>query len=107
MATVTSCKYDVGAGRAIAFGIPTRKHFVIRFNYWANGELHTGQFRSSIAIPQGHIFPLTYDPDHPHEHTEPHGPPPPPSPRLAIGVIGLAGSLILAVLWFAIVHGCR
>ena len=68
LATVTGCEYDVGAGRALAFGIPTRKHFVIHYNYFANGEFHTGELRSAKPIPQGHLFPIRYDPDAPHEH---------------------------------------
>ena len=70
MATVTACKYEFGAGRALAFGAPSDKHFLITFNYWANGELHTGDFTSEKAIPQGTLFPITYNPEAPHEHSQ-------------------------------------
>ena len=69
LATVLSCTYDAGAGQALAFGIPLTKHFLITFNYWASGELHTGQFHSETAMPQGHLFPVTYDPAEPHKNS--------------------------------------
>jgi hypothetical protein len=62
LATVTACHYQTGALRAMAFGVPTDKHLLISFNYWANGELHTGEFASETAIPQGHLFPILYNP---------------------------------------------
>lgn len=72
MATVLACHYETGAGRALAFGIPTLRHYRITFNYWANGTLHTGELRSEKAIPQGTLFPIRYNPDTPHEiRTEP------------------------------------
>jgi hypothetical protein len=67
IATVTACHYEAGALQAMAFGLPTAKHFLISFNYWANGELHTGEFASTIALPQGHLFPISYNPAIPGE----------------------------------------
>jgi len=67
MATVTACHYETGALQAMAFGVPNTKHFLIAFNYWVDGELHTGEFASAIALPQGHLFPVAYDPANPGE----------------------------------------
>jgi hypothetical protein len=102
IATVTACTYDAGAGQALAFGIPLNKHFLISFNYWANGELHTGEYRSPTAVPQGTLFPITYDPTAPHQHSHSV-----PSPRRAQLVIGIAGSIILSLLWLAVLRGCQ
>jgi hypothetical protein len=33
MATVTACRYDAGASRTMAFGLPTVRHFQITDNY--------------------------------------------------------------------------
>jgi hypothetical protein len=105
LATVTQCKYDFGAGRALAFGIPTTKHFRISYNYFADGELHEGEFSSSKALPQGHLFPIRYDPDAPHQHTrDPAAAPDTRNPILAIGIIG---SIILSLAWLAIMRGCH
>ena len=80
MATVTACKYESGAGRAMAFGLPTTRHFRIAFNYWAPNpdgtpELHTGELASAEAMPRAHSSPSTTTPKHP---TKPRIPPPNP-----------------------------
>ena len=109
MATVTACKFDIGAGRAMAFGLPTGKHFRITFNYWARNaegkdELHTGEFMSAKAIPQGTLFPTRYNPEAAHENSHSDAASITRSPILAIGIIG---SVILSLAWFAILRGCH
>ena len=104
MATVTACKYDAGAGRAMAFGLPTTRHFQITYTYWANGELHTGDFHSEKAIPQGTLFPITYNPEAPHEHSQSSAASLTRSPLIAIGIIG---SIILSAAWFLVLRGCH
>jgi hypothetical protein len=109
MATVTACHYDVGAGRALAFGLPTTKHFRITYNYWARNsagqdQLHTSEFTSAKAIPQGTLFPIRYNPKAAHENTHSAAT---PSTRSAMIVIGIIGSVILSLAWFAILRGCH
>lgn len=67
IATVTECRYDAGAGRAMAFGAPLQQHFLIRFNYWAAGDLLTGEFHAGAAIPQGTLFPVRFPSTDPHD----------------------------------------
>ena len=104
MATVTACKYEFGAGRALAFGAPSDKHFLITFNYWANGELHTSEFMSEKAIPQGTLFPIRYNPEAPHLHSHSTAP---STSRTPVLIFGIIGSLILSLAWFAILRGCH
>jgi hypothetical protein len=109
MATVTACKYQFGAGRALAFGIPTTRHFLITFNYWAPNaegtpELHTGQFTSAKALPQGSLFPITYNPAQPQEHCHSATEPLTRTPIIAIGIIG---SAILSLTWLLILRSCH
>ena len=104
LATVLECKYDFGAGRALAFGIPTRRHFRIRYNYFAEGELHEGQFASEKALPQGHLFPIRYDPDAPHQNT--HSANSLAPTRGGLLALGIAGSVLLSLAWLALMHGC-
>jgi hypothetical protein len=106
LATVTACRYDAGAGRALAFGMPTAKHFRISYNYFAGDELHTGEFRSAKAIPQGTLFPIRYNPDAPRQTSHDAS----GSARGVRGMliaIGIFGSCILSLLWFALMRGCR
>ena len=109
MATVTACKYEFGAGRALAFGAPTSKHFRITFNYWVpnaegTAELHTDQFTSEHYLPQGHLFPITYDPDQPHQNSHSAAASSKRAPVLAFGIIG---SVLLSLGWLAVLRGCR
>jgi hypothetical protein len=110
MATVTACKYTAGAGRAIAFGLPTTRHFRITFNYWApdsegTPELHTAELTSEKAMPQGTLFPIRYNPDAPHEST--HSSAAQSTSRTPVIVVGLIGSAILSLAWLLILRGCR
>ncbi len=103
MATVLTCEYDVRAGRAIAFGLPSSKHFHITYNYWAGDALHTGDFFAAKALPQGSLFPIKYNPDTPHENSHAGGT---PSSRSALIAFGVAGSIVLSLLWFFMLRGC-
>ena len=103
MAEVTACHYDVRAGRALLFGLTTKKHFRISYNYLAEGELHTGECFSETALPQGTLFPIHYDPDLPRTHRSDADGRPTRIPLLAIGV---AGSLLLSLFWLLMMRGC-
>jgi hypothetical protein len=106
LATVIACTYDAGAGRALAFGIPTSKHFRISYNYFADDEIHTGQFNSAKAIPQGTLFPIRYNPEAPHQNS--HDPSnSPQDSRAPLLTLGILGSVVLTLAWAAILHGCH
>lgn len=103
-ATVIACKYEFGAGRALAFGIPTSKHFLITFTYRAHGKTHTDQFSSPTYIEQGKTFPITYNPLAPQENSKSATE---PITKTALFAIGVAGSVIISLIWLGIMHGCR
>ena len=111
IATVTACKYDAGAGRALAFGIPTTRHFRIAYNYFAPNadgidELHTGEFTSAKPVPQSTLFPIRYNPDAPHQNSHATANSPQTS-RVPLLTFGIVGSLILSLIWLAILRGCH
>jgi len=108
IATVLECRYDMRAGRALAFGVPSGKHFRIRYNYYADGALHEGQLYSATAMPQNTLFPVRYNPDLPHEHSHDQiAAPGAPGSRRAVFVVGVVGSVVLSLAWFAVLRGCR
>jgi len=108
IATVLECRYDMRAGRVLAFGVPSNKHFRIRYNYFANGDHHEGQFFSATAIPQNTLFPVHYNPDLPHEHSHDNQiVNTPPNARRATLAVGIAGSVVLSLVWFAVLRGCH
>lgn len=96
MAEVTECHYDVRAGRALAFGMTSDKHFRIAYNYHVGDELHTGEYFSEIARPQGSLFPICYDPDLPHLSHSASGASK-PVPLLIIGFIALSLVVLLVL----------
>ncbi len=109
MATVTECRYDFGAGRALAFGVPVSKHFRIKYNYWATDAegqevLHTAEYASEKAVPQGHLFKVRYNPEAPHENS--HEGAAVTGTRSGVMVVGVIGSVVLTLAWLAVMKGC-
>jgi hypothetical protein len=104
IATVLECRYDMRAGRAL-IGIPSGKHFRIRYNYFANGDTHEAELFSATAIPQNTLFPIRYNPDLPTDHTHDHAATT-PNPRIAMLTIGIIGSVILSLAWLFVLRGC-
>jgi hypothetical protein len=103
-AEVIACKYEFGAGRALAFGIPRSKHFFITFTYYAHGKTYTGEFTSRTYLEQGRTFPLSYNPLNPQENTKSALSPVGKMPLFAIGI---AGSVIISLIYFAMLRGCN
>lgn len=103
-AIVTACKYDFGAGQALAFGIPSSKHFLITFSYYAHGKSFTDEFRSAAYLEQGKTFTITYNPLAPQENNKSATSSATKAPLFAIGI---AGSVILSLLWLAMMRGCH
>ena len=103
-ATVIACKYESGAGRALAFGIPTSKHFRITFTYYAHGQTYTDEFSSPTYLEQGETFRITYNPLAPQQNSKSAAEPITKTPLFAIGI---AGSVILSLIWLAMMRGCN
>ena len=103
IAEVTACRYDVRAGRALAFGLTSKKHFRISYNYRVGDELHTGECFSENARPQGSLFPIHYDPDLPHVNRSTIAG---TSQRVPLLVFGLVGSVVLSLAWLLVLRGC-
>ena len=103
-ATVTACEYDFAAGQALAFGLPTSKHFRITFTYYAHGQTYTDTFTSPTYLEQGATFPITYNPLAPQQNSKSAAEPITKTPLFAIGI---AGSILLSLIWLAILRGCN
>ena len=104
-ATITACRYQSRGLSTLAFGFQTGEKFAISFEYYAHGQLYSGEFQSPIAIPQSETIPLTYNPLNPSENSRaPTGTGLNKPPLLGIGI---AGSIILSLIWLVILRGCR
>jgi hypothetical protein len=103
-ATVTTCHYQSPTLSILAFGFQTTQKFLITFDYYAHGRLYSSQFQSPRAIPQNEHLAITYNPLHPEQNSRTHGPTATRSPILTIGILG---SVILSLLWLAVLRSCH
>lgn len=104
-ATVTGCRYQFAGLGNLAFGFSTQKKFRIGFDYYAHGRRYCGEFQSAVAIAQNERIAITYNPLRPAENSRACG----GGARLArspLIAIGVAGSLLLSLLWLAMMRGC-
>ena len=104
-ATVTSCRFQAGALRAMAFGLPTPK-FRITFDYYAHGRLYSDAFNAPKAIPQGEQIPLTYNPLDPKENSRTQSPTASPGTRSPLIAVGIIGSVVLSLAWLLVLRSC-
>jgi hypothetical protein len=103
-AKVTACKYEFGAGQALAFGIPSSKHFLITFTYYAHGKTYTGDFTSPTYLEQGQTFPVSYNPLNPQQNSKSASS---PTTRTPLFTLAIGGSVVLSILFLVWMHGCN
>jgi hypothetical protein len=105
-ATVTTCRYQSPGLSTLAFGFQTTQKFRITFDYYAHGQLYSGEFQSPVAIPQNERIPITYNPLDPQQNSRALIPNPTVT-RPPLIAIGISGSIALSLLWLAVLRGCH
>ena len=103
-ATVTTCRYQFARLNTLYLGLQTGDKFRITFDYYAHGRLYSGELQSPVAIAQNERLPLAYDPLHPERNSLSSDPV--TGSRTGLVALGIAGSITLSLLWFAILRGC-
>ena len=107
-ATVTSCRFQFAGFGNLAFGFSTQKNFRITFDYYAHGRLYSGEFQSDVAVPQNESIPITYNPLDPKENSrDSSSAAPVASTKPPLIAIGITGSIVLSLLWLAMLRGCH
>jgi hypothetical protein len=103
---VTSCKYQFAGLSNMAFGFSTQEKFRITFDYRADGTLYSDEFQSPVAIAQDEHITVSYNPLHPQENSRSSGPSAKTSgsPLIALGI---AGSVVLSLVWMVVLRGCN
>ena len=104
-AKVTSCRYQFARMNTLTFGVQTGEKFQIAFEYRVKGTVYTGEFQSAVAIAQGERISVRYDPRNPGENDRSAsgvG-----AGRGAVFAIGIAGSVVLSLVWLAMLRGCQ
>jgi len=105
-ATVTTCRYQSPGLSTLAFGFQTTQKFRITFDYYAHGRLYSGEFQSPVAIPQNEGIPITYNPLDPQQNSRALIASP-TATRPPLIAIGIAGSIVLSLLWLLALRSCR
>lgn len=104
-AKVTGCRYEAGGLRTLAFGIPMdANHFTIDFTYHAHGKDFFDSFRSPVAIGQGETITVSYNPLEPAENNKSFASPARGFPLFAFGI---AGSIVLSLVYLGLMRGCQ
>ena len=105
-ATVTSCRYQFARMNTFTLGIQTGEKFRIAFDYYAHGRLYSDDFQSPVAIAQNERIAITYNPLHPEQNSRTSGPRA-GATRSPLIAIGIAGSIVLSIVWLGILRGCN
>jgi hypothetical protein len=110
-ATVTSCRFQFARLNTLRFGIQSGEKFRIVFDYYAHGRLYTNEFQSPVAVPQNQRIPVTYNPLRPEQNSlskesSQSAGGKPVATRSTLLTIGISGSIVLSLLWLAILRGC-
>ena len=103
-ATVATCRYQFARLNTLYLGFQTGDKFLITFDYYAHGRLYSGEFQSAVAIAQNERVPLTYNPLHPEQNSLAANSTSPS--KVPLFALGIAGSVVLSLLWFGILRGC-
>lgn len=106
-ATVTTCRYQSPALTTLIVGVNTNEKFLITFDYYAHGRLYSDKFQSATAIPQNTTLPITYNPLDPAQNSRTNQPTKAPAKAPPTWVIGIAGSIVLSLLWALVLRSCR
>jgi hypothetical protein len=105
-ASVTACKYLFSRMNTLSLGVPAdRNQFLISFTYYAHAKSYSGQFTSPTYLEQDARFPISYNPLNPQENSKSAASS--PAGRIPLFAVGIAGSVILSLLYLAFLRGCN
>jgi hypothetical protein len=104
-ARVTACKYQFARLNTLTLGIAADPNqFLISFTYYAHAKTYTGQFTSPTYLAQDALFPITYNPLAPQQNSKSASS---PTTRTPLFAIGIAGSVVLSLLYLTFLRGCN
>ncbi len=103
-AQVTACKYQFARMNTLTLGFsPDRNRFLITFTYHAHGKTYTDDFTSPAYLETGATFPVTYNPLAPQQNSKSASF---SKGRAPLAGIAVAASVILSLLYLALLRGC-
>ena len=109
-AQVTDCHYEFARMNTLTLGIaPDSYRFLISFTYYAHAKTFSGEFTSPVAMLEGATFPVFYNPLKPQENrrTESGAAGSGMTGRNPLFAIGIAGSVVISLLYLAMMQSCN
>ncbi len=110
-AVVTGCHYEFARLNTLTLGIAADStRFLISFTYYAHARTLSGEFTSPVAMAQGTSFLVFYNPLNPQENRPASGPGASGSAmasRAPLLSIGIAGSIVISLVYLGMMHGCN
>jgi hypothetical protein len=103
-ATVVSCRYQFAKMNTFRMGVQSGEKYRIAFDYVAHGQTYSDEFQSAIAIPQNQRISVRYNPLAPQQNDRSSGGT--STGRAPLFALGIAGSVVLSLLWLAVLRGC-
>jgi hypothetical protein len=104
-AEVTACRYEFSRMNTLSLGFATSPNqFMVSFSYYAHAKTFCDEFTSPVAMGMGETFPVFYNPLNPKQNSRSEAAPTGRVPRLAYGV---AGSIVISLLYLAMMGGCQ
>jgi hypothetical protein len=89
----------------LLMGMQTGEKYRIAFDYVAHGETYSDEFQSAVVIPQNERLPLRYNPLAPQQNDRSLSEV--STGRAPLFALGVAGSVVLSLLWLAVLRGCN
>jgi hypothetical protein len=103
-AEVTACRYEFARMNNLSLGIVTSlNQFVVSFSYYAHAKTFCDEFTSPVAMGKGETFPVFYNPLNPQQNSRSEAA---PTSRVPLFAFGVAGSIVISLLYLAMVSGC-
>ncbi len=104
-AEVTGCRHEFVGVNALTLGIaPDSYPFSISFTYYAHATTFSGEFTSIAAMEQGKTFPIFYNPLNPQENRPSEATGLILTRRTPLVAIGIAASVVVSLLYLAMMH---
>ncbi len=103
-ATVVSCKFQFARMNTMSLGLQRDERFRIAFDYYAHGQLYSGEFQSPVAMAQNKRIPIRYNPQLPGEnsYSDRSG----SAAGRGLFAVAIAGSVVLSLVWLLAMRGC-
>jgi hypothetical protein len=104
-AEVTACRYEFARMNTFSLGIVTSPNrFMVSFSYYAHAKTFCDQFTSPVAMGNGETFPVFYNPLNPQQNSRSESA---PTSRVPLFAYGVAGSIVISLLYLAMIGGCQ